>query len=260
MSFLLIQPNFARRATRWGGLLLVLLGGAPAARSAEAPPAVYKALQTEVDTWLALRREQTREEERWLEQQRLIASEIELLEKEKTALLDEVKSLQESLPGETVTAVETNTFDWAAADVTLASAFERLQVEQGRLPTAYAPVLGELLSAWGGAATPEARLEVVLACYSQLEVWEQQITLSREIVPQDGKAVERQVIFLGTAHAWALPESHRPALLGTLEEGGWAWVPLSEEHGNALERAARILAKETPPEWVLLPLGTGTQP
>lgn len=246
------------------GLLSAL--ALPIALRAQAPgnPDLPR-LESSLADWLKLRSLIARESADWQEQQARLKREIELLEKENTALDAEraehrrrveagARDDSALLRQATEARAELNALTEVAGGVG-----DRLVVLRGSVPPGLEERLPPSPETGDARAALAARIETLAA-------WE---NLAREahaaravIAPGGGERREAEILHLGTAQGLAVSLDGRQAWLGRATPTGWTWTELPGQ-AEAVRVALRIVRKEKPPVLTplpLQPLGGGATP
>ncbi len=251
---------------RWMRILLLVHGacaiGSPHTANGPAPT-----LEQLVAQLVTLRTQIAAEKRAWKEKEQTWQSELQLLRTEAAALEKDVASCravvqaQEKERADVERRRERLSGVLAALGPILDGAERELRQWQTRLPPSL--LTGTLRKTFSELpATPDAaqsvgasrRVQVVLALWTQIEELLHTISITRELVPLDGGgACEMDVMYVGSARAFAVSADDRRACIGTVGADGWQWVSCPDLAGE-IRRAIRIAQRELPPSPVRLPL------
>lgn len=245
------------------GLGLFLLASSVGAQGGDESLPVLENL---VGEWSRLRVAIADEERSWTLQEKQLNAEIALLQLEIRDLKSEIADTaeEEASTRNTRNSLRADhekfigTFDGLPA--LLREAETALRRWPDRIP---APLRAPLDAAFqrlpetpeeGGALAQGARLQTIVALYSEIEKIQRDVHFVKQIVVRpDGIRQEMDVCYLGLARAFAVSPDDTWAAIGTPSENGWVWASRPES-AETIRRAVSIYNRERAAELVALPL------
>jgi hypothetical protein len=106
--------------------------------------------------------------------------------------------------------------------------------------------------------TSSERLQLVLNLLSQLDDFQQKVTLNETVmILTDGKEYLVKQVFLGLSHGWYVTADQSHAAAGTASPDGWQWTPVT--HGERIAHIIAILERRMNPELITMPLQLNAQ-
>jgi len=216
--------------------------------------------------WIALRTDQAAEQAAWEEQKQAYQREIALLKTERDRLTEDIASMQESASLDDSIHKEES-----ARSAMLQQTIEEahpvlLRVEShvrawtNQIPRRLLTDLDRLfatLPVTERSARQDSvgeRLQRVVALLSAVESLQRQIHVTQELVMLSDK--ERNladVLYLGTARAYAVGKKDTWAAVGEPGADGWVWSDATP-HASAFRQAIRMARREQLAAFVPLPL------
>jgi hypothetical protein len=101
--------------------------------------------------------------------------------------------------------------------------------------------------------TASEKLQVVLELLSQLDDFQQKITLHETVMTlADGQDYLVQQVYLGLSHGWYITADQRFAAAGTATPDGWVWQEVDD--AAAINQVIAILERRSNPVLVEIPL------
>lgn len=240
------------------GLLLTATG-----LSVQASEALSEA-RTTLEKWVDTRQVIAAERSEWAGQKEMLEDAIELLETEIGLLEEQIDQAEETATladQERERLVEEREELQAASEVvaTLISGFEQ-QVRE--LSKFFPPVLQEKVDPLfrripeQGKRTRMSlgeRMQNVVGILSQVEIFNNNVTLGSELREVDGVTIEVKTLYMGLGQAFYVDATGQYAGVGRPASGEWEWT---SEPGLAEEVATAIAVYENtrPAEFVPLPV------
>lgn len=210
--------------------------------------------------WIRLRTERARESESWLQEQNRLQMELRLLGDAETHLQDELASLRaeesesETQQADLIAELEERQALHSALYPRVSNALTAALDLTEALPLPLQNRLGnERAQAEAPGRDLLPRIRALLSLHHQ---WLQmQTTLHAEsmVIPLAGTRREMDVLWIGTALAYAVNGDNTLAALGSPGPEGWVWT---ETHALAprIRQALRIQKQEAPPALIRLPV------
>jgi len=224
-------------------------------------------LESLVAEWSQLRLNFTDEERSWEERKTQLHAEIALLNKEKAALEKEIHQAtlaKQSFKADRLKALKSKERLSILLDglpILTESAEASLRAWPNRLPSplrepldsAFRPLMGD--SAEGKSLTDAARLQRVVALYTEIEKLQHDIHVVKEVLTMaDGSRKEADVCYVGLARAFAVSPDNDWAAIGMPSAQGWRWEQ-RQEIADHVREAISIFNREQTATLVELPLG-----
>lgn len=257
---------------------------APAAAQAQEPsPAQTQTAPASSDTaassyealiikYVELNQALSDEERNWKETQAFMQREIEILEKEKALLVEQIDKMEKELAAEEEDRLgllkkkETNSTQLDSYRQILAKAAQELRTWQKLLPESLSSdVCKPLFIRLGrmqNMTVPE-QMELVCGLYREIENITNSAALKREIIQDSaGQKQEYNILYLGLAAAYALSDDGKRAAYAfpTKEDKGkWVWT-WDNSLAKDISRAISLYKHETKADFVELPLQTMAPP
>ncbi len=241
-------------------LFLFLLGGASTLYLRADPEPSLRSLEGLVEQWADLRLEISEEQRAWDEQKAQLNREIDLLEKEKGLLGEQIATashVQESDASRRTEDIRrkeqlTEILDAIAPLINRAEAM--LKAWPDRLPPplreSLEPTFRKLGDDRGSAAL---RLQRVVSLYTEIEKLQNGIHVVKELLTlPDGSRREVDVCYIGLAQGYAVSSDGEWAAIGKPGPEGWGWETRPNEAG-AIREAISVYRRELPARLVVLP-------
>jgi len=190
---------------------------------------------------LSLMERETRELNRFLKES---AQEQDEVEQRRLELLEQQTRLEQ---------------EQAALERSLRQAAIRLKTLHAQLP----PPLKEgweeeLPRLEDSLLTGSERLQLVLNLMSQLDDFQQKVTLHETVMTlADGQEYLVKQVFLGLSHGWYVTADQSHAAAGTANPDGWQWTAVA--NGERIARIIAILERRMNPELITIPLQLNAQ-
>ncbi len=212
-----------------------------------------------VEQLIALRSTEGAERAQWERQQDVLSRRHELLEAEKTLLLERIAAREAQMSGlrETAEASEarlagrTRVFDEAKG---------LLGAAESRLDAARATVPDGLRGDLPQTATPDRPLTERVGQWATLVDGflrlDRTLHLQRQLLPAPGEARRHfDVLYLGLSQGYAVSPDQQLAGHGVRTAAGWVWL-WDPDWADAVRRAIRIQRGELEPRRIWLPVAT----
>jgi hypothetical protein len=247
-------------------LVLIVLFLAGDTKSLYAQSDTLTTLEALVAEWSQLRLNITDEQRSWDERKKQLHAEIALLRKEKDALEEEINQAtlaEESFKADRLEALrdkERLSLMLDGLPVLIDSAEASLRAWPDRLPpplrepleSAFRPLMRD--STQGRTLTDAARLQRVVALYTEIEKLQHDIHVVKEVLTMpDGSRKEADVCYLGLARAFAVSPDYAWAAVGSPSAQGWHWEQ-RREIADRVREAISIFNREQTATLVELPL------
>ena len=106
--------------------------------------------------------------------------------------------------------------------------------------------------------TSSERLQLVLNLLSQLDDFQQKVTLNETIMTlANGQEYVVKQVFLGLSHGWYVTADQSYAAAGMANPDGWQWAPVT--NGEPIAQIIAILERRVNPELISIPLQLNAQ-
>jgi len=254
----------ARRRFRMittGGLLCTVLLSSTVLHAAEPVPPME--LERLVSRWVELRQAAADEQRAWEDERAQLGHLRQVLELEKAALSEDIAALrqaqeaatvQQARTGAALDAMQPQLERW---DALLAEADAHAGSMFLQLPAVLTVPHADVLTPVAADAGRLQRLQQVLYRYALVESLQHEIHSVNEVLEFDEGRWAMDVLYLGTARAFAVNADGSFAAEGMPEDGGWRWTARPQIAPD-VRAALRIHRRAEPARLVRLPLAGAT--
>lgn len=264
---MLMKPPVRLKLLLWGAALFLAAWAAPADASAARPAASIAALEDLVSRWIELKTAIASENREWRVDRERLETELNLLEKEKLLLKEEIAAARlerDSRAGESAALASRKEELEKVLERTvpaLAGAEGVLADLREIIPPPALPPLEPLYDRLrrSGEEPVSRRLQAILGLFGEIEGLHGSIRVSREVLALTaGRRREFDVIYLGLARGFAVSDDSSEAGIGEVTAGGWDW-----RRADAAARQIRSVVdsfrRDRPPVLIELPLRLGPE-
>lgn len=251
-------------------LIAALLSTAPGALAQQSSPPAGPTAAEEIDQakstvgkWVATQELIFKERKAWQQEQEILASRIELLDKEIAAQQEKLGESRRAL-GESNAkraAVESGRSELTGTQAMLARRIAELESEVRRLYAVLPETTREKVDPLyrrmpEDPATTRVslaeRMQNVLGILNEINRIGSEITLATEIRPlSDGKPSEVKTVYVGLAQAYFV-SARGEAGVGVPGADGWQWTPRNEL-APQIAQVIQVLENKAKPQFVSLP-------
>lgn len=213
--------------------------------------------------WVALRAERAREAEAWRNEEARMRLELSLLEEAEARLLEERDQLREqedeveASQADDLAELEARQDAGRQLGQSVAASRADLLAVLDALPPALRARLAEEEQALDGAEdSPLQQLRAVWTLRNQLTRIQHELHVTPAVIDVAGRRREMDVLWVGTARAFAVSGDDLLAAQGRPVQGTWEWEPLPGRE-SAVRRAVLLVRGEAAPGLVSLPWEVG---
>ena len=215
--------------------------------------------------WTGLEHQKDLLRKNWRGDKPVLEQQLSLLERETRELnrfLKESEQEQDEVEQRRLELLEQQTRleqEQAALESSLRQAAIRLKALHVQLPP---PLVEgweeELPRLEDSLLTGSERLQLVLNLLSQLDDFQQKVTLNETVMTlADGQEYLVKQVYLGLSHGWYVTADQSHAAAGMANPDGWEWTPVTD--GERIARIIAILERRMTPELITMPLQLNSQ-
>jgi hypothetical protein len=215
--------------------------------------------------WTGLEHQKDLLQKNWRRDKPVLEQQLSLLERETQELnrfLKESAQEQDEVEQRRLELIEQQTHlehEQAALERSLRQAVLRLKALHLQLPP---PLVEgweeELPRLEESVLTNSEKLQLVLNLLSQLDDFEQKVTLHETVMTlADGQEYLVKQVFLGLSHGWYVTADQSHAAAGMADPNGWQWTPVTD--GKRIAQIIAILERRMNPELITIPLQLNVQ-
>lgn len=210
--------------------------------------------------WIALRAERADEQRAWADESARLQLELRLLQDAGSHLNEELAALQsqasdaESDQTDLLRELEAHQQSRETLRTALAETAPRLETRLNALPPSRLPELREdrdALDAAGSELLP--RIRALLSLHNRLLQLQTSLFAHNDVIDLPGGRREMNILWLGTARAYAVNADRTHAATGSLTPDGWQWTP-APELAPRIAAALRLFNQKAPPALITLPV------
>lgn len=217
------------------------------------------ALEELTAQWVSLRAERAREAEAWRDEEARIRMELALLDEAEARLLEELDQLREeedeteAAQADDLEELETRLAASRELGESVAASRAELLADLDALPRVLrARLADEELALESADAGALQQLRAVWTLRNQLTRLQHELHVLPAVVELEGRRREMDVLWVGTARAFAVSSDDQLAARGRPAGDKWEWEPVPGAE-QEIRRAVQLVRGETAPGLVTLP-------